>query len=395
MKHLTPLILLATLLLILVTGCLTLRPAKTTFHKAESYPAFQESGTRKSIKESVERSHNALKKLNSEKEVLLGAPSLTITDLIETLKVFRAILENAQNDEELRHQILKHFELYEIPEPVLFTGYYEPLIQGSLVQTDRFRYPLYRRPNDLGEKSKKTCLEIFPFPHKKRPYYTRKEIDTQGILSDQGLELLYLDDPVEKFFLHVQGAGSIQLPDHSVVRVQYGGNNGRPYTSLGKVLIQEGKLLPEEVTLPRIKEYLREHPEEQKRIMNTNDRYIFFKKSNLGPQGVNGIVLTPYRSLATDPAVIPTGSLCYYITPFPRFNNNGEFRGLKEQTGFAVSQDIGAAIRGGKRADLFLGAGPQAEAIAGHMKSEGKLYILIRKKESEQKGKLKKYYSDQ
>jgi membrane-bound lytic murein transglycosylase A len=389
MKRLAPLIFLPTLLSILVTGCLPLRSAKTTFQKTESYSSFQDKDNRESIKKAVARSHEVLKKLDPEKEVQLGSQSLTITDLRETLNAFRTILAHAQNDEELHDQIRQHFELYEVPEPVLFTGYYEPLIQGNLVQSDRFRFPLYRRPNDLGKKNRKGCLKIFPFLQKKRPCCTRKEIDTQGILADQGLELLYLEDPVERFFLHVQGSGSIQLPDHSVVRVQYGGNNGRPYTSLGKVLIQEGKLLREEVTLPRIKEYLRGHPEEQERIMNTNDRYIFFKKSNLGPQGVNGIVLTPYRSLATDPSVIPTGSLCYYITPFPRFNNVGELTGLKEQSGFAVSQDIGAAIRGAQRADLFLGAGPQAEAIAGHLKSEGKLYILLRKKVGAQRRELK------
>ncbi len=378
------------LLIILLSGCFPLRPARITFHKTEFYPAFQDREDRESIKKTVERSLKTLNKLDPKKEVILGSQSLTIIDLIETLNAFSTILDRAQNDEELRDQIRKHFELYEIPKPVLFTGYYEPLLQGSMVKSDRFHYPLYHRPNNLNGKCKRSCLKIFPFFHKKRPYYTRKEIDKEGVLSGRGLELIYLDDPVERFFLHVQGAGSIQLPDHSVVRVQYGGNNGRPYTSLGRILIQEGKLLREEVTLPRIKEYLREHPEEQERIMNTNDRYIFFKMSELGPQGVNGIVLTPYRSLATDPTVIPTGSLCYYITHFPRFNNDGEFTGLKEQAGFAVSQDIGAAIRGAQRTDLFLGAGPRAEAIAGHLKSEGKLYILIRKKESTQRGEFKK-----
>lgn len=365
--------------LILFTGCIHLRPPLVPIHKTDRYPHFEDMGSAETLQKAAAYSLESLSKINSDTEVAFGNQTITIQDLKETLSTFFTILEASSNPEEMNRNMRKNFDLYEISVPVLFTGYYEPLLDGSLVQTERFRYPLYRRPEDLTVKRKTSCLSLLPFLGRDRPYFSREEIDTQKVLSGRDLELIYLEDPIERFFLHVQGAGTVRLTDGRYIHVQYDGSNGRPYTSIGKVLIDEKKLTPEDVNLPRIKKYLRSHPNDQERIMNRNDRYIFFQSGGSGSDpigvrpyilGVNNIPLTPLRSCATDPAIIPTGSLLYYITEFPS---------KKYQTNYAISQDIGNAIKGPDRVDIFLGQGPNAEAVAGHLKSKGKLFILLRK----------------
>ncbi|MEK6775712.1 MAG: murein transglycosylase A [bacterium] len=378
MRHL----LLFLLLVMILPGCTPLHAPKISrpsFIKTDAYPLLGETGSLESIKTTVTRSLEALSRLHPEDKIMIGDRPCTVRDLKETLSSFLAILEDAKDVPDLNRRVSRKFDLYEVPGPVLFTGYYAPELAGSLEPTDRFRYPLYRRPDDLNPESGPFCLKMLPFYCEKRGYFSRKEIDTQGKLSGRGLELLFLDDPVERFFLHVQGSGTVRLPDNRVVRVRYDGSNGRPYTSLGKVLINEGRLQTNEVTLPSIKAYLRLHPGEQEQLMNRNERYIFFKTTETGPQGAGDVLLTPYRSLATDPAVIPPGSLCYYSTLFPLFNQAGEPMGWQEQEGFAVSQDTGEAIRGHQRVDIFLGEGGLAAQTAGHLKSRGKLYILLRK----------------
>ncbi len=370
------------LLLIILPGCIPLHSPRTSgipFARTDAYPLLEETGPIESIKSAVQNSLVAVSRLEPGKQVIIGNRSCTARDLQETLSSFLEILSDAKDASDLNGRIIRKFDLYEVPGPVLFTGYYAPVLAGSLEPTGRFRYPLYLRPDDLIRKNSLPCLGIIPFFYENRGYFTREEIDTQGALSGRGLELLYLNDPVERFFLHVQGSGIIRLPDGSVVRVRYDGNNGRPYTSLGKVLINDGRLETNEVTLPAIKQYLRLHPGEQEEIMNRNERYIFFKTTETGPQGAGDVVLTPYRSLATDPAVIPPGSLCYYSTLFPLFNQAGEPMGWQEQAGFAVSQDTGEAIRGHQRVDIFLGEGDLAAETAGHLKSRGNLYILLKK----------------
>ncbi len=298
----------------------------------------------------------------------------------ETLSLFLEVLAGASHREDLRTEIARRFDLYVVAEPVLFTAYYQPLLAGSPVPTERFRYPLYRRPPDLSHQRKRPCvLGWLALSGAPRPYFSREEIDQGGALGGRGLELLYLDSTIERFVLHIQGAGDIRMPDGRVRHVQYDGSNGRPYTSVGRVLRDAGRLGPHEINLPRIKTYLRSHPGEAARVMSENQRYIFFWESARGAEGAGGTLLTPYRSLATDPRVIPMGTVCYYDLPVPEFDAAGDPSGLGRRSGFAVSQDVGAAIRGPRRADLYVGRGPEAERLAGHLRTEGQLYILRRK----------------
>jgi membrane-bound lytic murein transglycosylase A len=268
--------------------------------------------------------------------------------------------------------------------PVLFTGYYEPLLDGSLVRTERYRYPLYRRPDDLVEVE----LAVFPSARTEEklygrvvngrlvPYFSREEIDGKEVLADKHYELAWVDDPVARFFLHIQGSGQIQLPDGRRLRVGYAGTNGRPYQSIGKLLLDQGKLRHGEPSAPAIRRYLRTHPEERDAIFFHNPRYVFFQVTADGPRGNLGAPLIPGRSLATDPRVYPPGSLGFIRTRRPVVGPQEQVS-WQEFSRFVLLQDSGAAITGWNRADLFWGSGDGIEA--GYMAQEGALYLLMKK----------------
>jgi membrane-bound lytic murein transglycosylase A len=368
---------LSFVLFLFLLGCFPPRPTGISLQKKALPPLLHEdNGTRSSLEQAVQNTMSALATLDPAERVTIGDRTLTVRDLRETLSSFLDILDPSLDEKERAIRMGERFDLYEVPREVLFTGYYEPLLSGSLVPTDRFRYPLYRRPEELKEK---TFHPGGGNRGREEIYFSRKEIDEEGALRGRGLELVYLEDPVERFFLHVEGAGSIRLPDQRILQVQYDGCNNRPYRSIGKILIEEGKLASGDASLPGIKTYLNEHPADRDRILNLNERYVFFKITDRGSQGVLDMELTPYRSLATDPRFLPTGSLLFYVTRFPLFNPEGKLVDWREEAFFAVSQDIGEAIEGPLRADIYMGVGAEAAIRAGHMMSSGRIYVLLRK----------------
>ncbi|MBI5379486.1 MAG: MltA domain-containing protein [Nitrospirae bacterium] len=249
----------------------------------------------------------------------------------------------------------------EEPREVLVTGDYEPVLEGSLRQEGPFQYPLYAPSPELrtGE-----------------PYHTREAIDGEGALKGKGLELAWLADPFEAYLLHVQGSGRLRLPDDRTVRVAYAGSNGRPYTSVGRVLVEEGWMTLEETTLPAIRAYLARHPEERDRLLWRNERYIFFQLTEQdGPTGSLGAVLTPGRSVAVDPELYPLGSLALLVTEIPVVEG-GRVTGWRPFRQIVLLQDTGAAIKGPGRVDLYVGSGPEAEAAAGVLRRSGRLSLI-------------------
>lgn len=237
----------------------------------------------------------------------------------------------------------------------LITGYHEPELAGSRVRTSPAQVPLYRRPPDV-------IVSMRP---------ARSAIEQGTLLA--GHELAWVDDPVEAFFLQVQGSGRLRLRDGSVMRVGYAGDNGLPYHAIGRTLVDRGALSAGQVDAPAIKDWLRAHPADAAQVMRTNPRYVFFRElppagADEGPPGSLGVALTPLRSVAVDPARIAPGSLLYLATTHP-----ADGRPLER---VVVAQDTGAAIRGTVRADLFWGAGPQAALAAGTMKQAGRLWLL-------------------
>jgi membrane-bound lytic murein transglycosylase A len=274
---------------------------------------------------------------------------------------------------------------------VLVTAYYEPLLKGSLKPTDRYKYPLYNRPKDLLKISLNPWL---PKMNKKivarldgkklRPYFSREEIDLDKKLAQNNLELVWVDDLVDVFFLQIQGSGRVQLTDGGVLRVGYHGANGHPYHSIGRILIKEGAISRENMSLPALRKWLRENPSQQDRLLNANPSYVFFRKLKGGPYGNISVALTPGRSIATDYRIFPRGAPGILITTLPHFSTTSDNINWQQSSRFIVNQDTGGAIRGAGRVDLFLGFGDKAEQTAGIMKQSGSTLYFIAPKEQKE-----------
>ena len=246
--------------------------------------------------------------------------------------------------------------LIEDGSEMLFTGYYEPELQGALQPDDVYRYPLYGVPNDLRPGTR---------------YLTRREIEESAVLDGQGLEIAWLRDPVEKFFLQIQGSGRISLPDGGFIRVGYAGKNGHDYTSVGGVLVARGTFEPHEVSAQVIKNWVRNNPEEGQALLWENDSYVFFREVNevpadRGPLGAMNRSITPMRSIAVDPDVTLLGAPVWI-----------EKDGANPLRRLMIAQDTGSAIRGAQRADIFFGTGDAAGRAAGRVRDGGRMVVLM------------------
>jgi peptidoglycan lytic transglycosylase A len=267
----------------------------------------------------------------------------------------------------------------------LFTGYYEPLLFGSRRYGGAYTVPIYRAPDDLVLidlglfKPDLAGREIAGRIDGKRfvPYFGRAEIDA-GALDGRGLELAWVDDPVATFFLQIQGSGQIELDDGARIRVGYDGQNGHQYHAIGRDLVDKGALTLEEVSLQSIRDWLIAHPAEARETMARNASYVFFRERPEldpadGPIGAQGVPLSAGRSLAVDRRYIPLGAPIWLETTAPWPEGEGPLRRL------LIAQDSGGAIKGPVRGDVFWGTGPRAEAIAGHMNSQGRYVVLLPK----------------
>ena len=304
-----------------------------------------------------------------------------------SLEIFLNGVSNYTNEADFQRFIFENFSIcqsqgHDGVGEMLVTGYYEPLVAGSLEKKEPYLYPLYQVPADLVVTGKKEVGRLKD--GRLVPYWSRSEIENSDLLA--GNEIIYLADPVAAFTLHVQGSGRIRLPDGRVCAVGFAGSNGRQYRSIGKLLVDRGVMTLSEVTMPKIVAYLHEHPGEVKNILHYNDRYIFFRLSSVsastprgGPVGSLGKPLTAGRSLALDKRCFPVPMVGYLETEAPSFDESGQLAGWKPLHRFVVNQDSGAAIKGPGRVDLFYGSDEYAEKAAGVMKQGGKLYFLILK----------------
>jgi membrane-bound lytic murein transglycosylase A len=249
------------------------------------------------------------------------------------------------------------------------TGYYEPEIEGSRTQLPGY-IPIYRVPSDLVR-----CTKPDGSSGRGRVdarggcvlYFTRGEIE-DGALAGRGLELAWAKDPVELFFLEIQGSGRIRLDDGTVMRVGYAGQNGREYTAIGRLLRDRGVLPPGGANMQTIKDWIRANPEQGKALMRENLSYVFFRElSGPGPLGALNVPVTPRGTVAADPNYVPLGAPVFLTMDRPEAN------------GIWIAQDTGGAIKGANRFDTFWGAGAEAVAIAGGMSASGKALILLPK----------------
>jgi membrane-bound lytic murein transglycosylase len=267
-------------------------------------------------------------------------------------------------------------------DQALLTGYYEPLLHGSLRRTGRFTVPLYLRPPelvdvDLGafrEELRGRRLAGIVRGSRLVPFADRERLE-RGALDGRGLELVWVDDPIDAFFLHIQGSGRVELTDGTQLRVGYAAQNGHPYVAIGKELVARGALALEDVTMQSIRAWLASHPADAAEIMRKNPSFVFFRKlDGDGPVGSQGVVLEPYRSIAVDPAFLPLGTPVWLDGSWPAPRVEDADRPLRR---LVVAQDTGGAIRGALRADLFCGHGAEAAEVAGRLKHPARMWILL------------------
>lgn len=271
---------------------------------------------------------------------------------------WRALCALAQQKPEAK----PFFELFFRPvliandRPALFTGYFEPELQGSLRPNARFRYPVYRQP--FAAKNSDLWL-------------TRRQIETSEFMRGRRLEIAWVDDPVELFFLQIQGSGRIKLTNGKTIRVGYGGSNGHEYRSIGVELVRRGIYNAHQVSAEVIKNWVRRNPIEGQELLFHNPSYVFFRKltklsASAGPLGAMNRSVTPMRTVAVDPAYVPLGAPVWIEK-----EGDGPIRRLM------VAQDTGSAIKGPQRADIFFGTGDVAGRAAGRLKDPGRLVVLL------------------
>ena len=360
-----------------------------------SYPNFSDDLSYDGLEHSISKSLTYLNKIPADREFVFGQDRYTADHMIVSMQQFLEFIQGQPSTEELNAFIQANYRVYRSVGrdgwgEVLYTGYYEPHLRGSLIRTEEYQYPIYTKPDDL------ITIDLSLFNEKYNgqriigrfteetvvPYHERSEIDTDGALEGKAEVLAWVSDPVDVFFLQIQGSGKVYLDNGEVINVHYHTTNGQPYRSIGKLLIDEDKITVEEMSMQKIREYLHDHPEEMDGVFNYNPSYVFFKIEPEGPLGNINVKLTPGRSIALDRFLFPPGALTYIQSEKPMVDSSGQIHSWQPFSRFALNQDTGGAIRGPGRADLFWGNGPYAEIAAGHMKHIGELYFLVLKPES-------------
>lgn len=289
-----------------------------------------------------------------------------------------ALCPQVPGADDLKHWISSRFDAWPLAGADgsldgLLTGYYEPILHGTRTRVHASQVPLYARPADLVALADGSRRRL----HDGRPvgaYPSRAQIENEGLPAAE--TLLWIDDPIEAFFLHVQGSGRVRLPDGEVVRVGYADHNGHAYRAIGRELIERGAMKAEEVDAASIRAWLRANPRQARAVLHSNPRYIFFRElhasttpaDSAGPPGSLGVALTPMRSVATDPSFVPPGALLFVDGSHP--DSGAPLRRA------VVSQDRGAAIVGAVRADLFWGSGDEAGRLAGLARQPMRMWLL-------------------
>ena len=380
------------ILILTVISCKTVPEPELQLLSKEEVEAFawEDDADAESLSQAIRQSNRYFQRVLESSEFHYMDTRYSPREMEASLNLFLEIFRTYQGERrvaEIRKKFL-FFESKNSKNAAFFTGYYEPILAGSLNANDDFPTPLYETPADLfsadlGAFSEKwEGRRIFGKikGHQFIPYDSREQIVYQHSLQERVDPLVYVENDIELFFLQIQGSGLVQLPDGHLKRVNYAAQNGHPYRAIGRLLIEEDKVPREKMSMQAIKDYLYNNPEEVRRILNYNPSYTFFREVEEGPLGYIEVPLTAGRSIAMDRKLIPRGGLVYVTTRIPVFEND-EMIGLKPFTRFMLTQDTGGAIRGHGRGDIFWGHGQIAELTAGHMQHSGRVFLLIARKE--------------
>jgi membrane-bound lytic murein transglycosylase A len=356
------------------------------------HPEFSDDMAYDGLEQCILQSILYLKKVPDARKFRFGEDVFDAAHMIRSMEHFLHFIQTKPSKQQLKKYIYSNYLVYRSVGSgnlgqVLFTGYYEPFLEGSLEKSTEYRFPIYARPSDLTTID--LSLFLPEFKGKKIvgrhtdqtvvPYYDRKDIEYKGILEGKAVEIAWLKDQVDLFFLQIQGSGKICLDNNEIIHVHYHATNGRPYRSIGKMLIDNGKIPREEMSMQKIRAYLHDHPEEAETVLNYNPSYVFFKIEQDGPIGSLGVKLTPGRSVALDRRLFPLAGLAFVETKKPLINSDEKIHSWTDFARFMLNQDTGGAIKGPGRADMFWGDGIYAEIVAGHMQHHGKLYFLVLK----------------
>ncbi len=359
------------LLMTLISGCEPEIPVEPGIGKPVSWeqlPGWSKDNQSEALLALLEQCPRMEKKAEFWKQVCASAAQFEVADEKDVRRLFETWFQP--------HEIQGKDETKE----GLITGYYQPILNGSRTPSEKYQYPLYSQPEDLLVIE---LSNLFPELKGKRvrgrlegnkviPYYDRAAIDTKNPPL-MGKELVWIDDPYGSFFLQIQGSGRIKLEDGTLLGVNYANQNGHPYVSIGKKLVDMNELQLEEVSLFTIRDWLKNNPDRANELLEQNPSYVFFTlRENIdeNPRGSLNVPLTDMRSIAVDRKVIPLGTPVWMDTTLP----DGQlFQRLM------LAQDTGGAINGPVRADVYFGTGNMAEQLAGTMKQAGKLYALLPK----------------
>jgi membrane-bound lytic murein transglycosylase A len=374
-------------IVLFVLGCLPVKPA----YWGHGAPPISDDLDPESLHTAIRGSIAFLQKLPPDRVVGEQPRRTTAKDILDSLFAFeKVLLDHWRCAHCLAREITARFDV--VPSSadpalaeVLFTGYYQPVIEGSFTPTAEYRYPLYRAPPDLiaAERvtlgPKMTVERVMGRAEGEQfvPYYTRREIDEVGVLRGRGLEIAWVKDPVDLFFLHIQGSGIVSLPGGGRLNVGYAAQNGWPYRSIGRLLIDNGKVAKEEMSMQRLRRYFADNPREQNEIFSHNESYVFFRVNQEGALGSLDVPVTAGRSVATDARLFPKGALAFIQTHIPVIDMKGQLTGWRPIARFVLNQDTGGGIRGLQRADIYFGTGDEAAGPAGYMNSLGKMFFLL------------------
>ncbi len=341
-----------------------------------------DDGDTVSLVQALDRSISYYRLRDPTQTIEMGGVGFSASAMLRSLERLRSLLEDSPGAYGLGEALGEIFSPYRVTvsEGVLFTGYYHPLIAGSLRPDEVYKYPIWGRPVDLVSFSLRDfCAECPPLLAAGRvdgarllPYFSRAEIEA-GALALRARPIAWARDPLDILFLQIQGSGSLVLPDGRRIGLAFAGSNGFPYRSIGRRLVESGKLSLADSSAQAIRRYLAEHPEEAKELIDSNPRYVFFGFSADPATGSLGVPLTPGRSVAADPAYYAPGALAFVRTR--RYEPSG--RRYAPLGRLVLYQDSGAAIRGPGRVDIYWGEGEEAEEVAGRQRSRGEMVVFV------------------
>jgi len=368
-------------------------PAKALKKVRYFWPEFHDDMDIDSLELAIDRSLQYYERLGDDETFSFGPDVFPVSHMKRSMRTFQRIIRQNPDIKRLNRELKKKFVLYKAAGSwrdgkVLFTGYYEPILDGSLVPDSIYRYPLYRKPEDLF----RIDLGLFrPRFYGQRliariddhdiiPYYTREEIVGGKALEGRDLELAWLKDPLDLAILQIQGSGMVRLSNTHTIRLGYSAANGHPYRSIGRYMIYKGYIQDEELSLQTIRSFLKDNPDIKEEILGVNPSYVFFQVlDDEGPLGNIGVPLTPGRSLALDDRLFPKGALVFIRTEKPVVGEDGGIVEWVPFSRFLMNQDTGGVIKGTGRADIFWGNDSYAELAAGHLKHRGDVYFLVQK----------------